>query len=327
MLRNSVRAILAAIGLGLLVLLVLKIGPHSILIQLTSIRTSLPLLILIGLVRLVLQTWNWSMALSAEGILSTPQQLAGARLASTALSYLSCMGPVIAEPVKIALLPTKEISNKSAPATLAETVIYWFTSVLLGILGILAGAIIISGSGSSLWICGALFISAMFPLLSKNPLLRRIRILFACIKQAAPNWLRKGEEIEIRVRSFRSRHPTVTFRIFILDLVSQFLMVMEVFVVLRAIGVSTNFLILLGIEAVSRASKIVSAWVPGRVGVDESGAVAACALFGLSPAAGLTLSISRRARDLLWCVAGLIWLSRSRFGRPKSNEAMMQLCD
>lgn len=311
--RKRRSLLLAAIGVGLLVFLVLKIGPETILSQLAIIKASLAFLILIGLVRLALQTLNWWIALRAEGVDSNPRQLMGIRLASIALSYLSSMGPVVAEPFKIALLRNQETTNKTAPATLAETAIYWFSSVLLGVAGIVSGAFLFvggSGNTSTLWICGAPFLFAIYLLLSRRSLIGRFKPFFTRRNHTAPSWLRKGEEIEERVRTFRSRHPVATRRIFLIDIFSQLLTVSEVFVVLRAAGFNAGFLTLLGIEAVSRASKIASAWVPARIGVDESGAVAACALFGVNPAVGLTLSIARRVRDLIWCCVGLIWLLR-----------------
>lgn len=319
---------MTAVGLGLLAFLILHIGPRAILLQLTTLRISLPLLIVIGLLRLGLQSWNWSMALSADGVSANPLQLAGVRLASNSLSYLSAMGPVVAEPAKLVLLRNKATASESAPATLAETAIYWFTSVLLGLSGILAGSVLLtrgSHGASALWICGAIFLAAMPLLLSRRSLLGRLGVVISRWRNPLPSWFRKGEEIEDRVRSFRIRHPQVAGRIFLLDLLSQFLMVMEVFVVLRSLGIRADFLTMLAIEAVTRAFKMASIWVPGRLGIDESGAAGACALFGMSPAAGLTLSLARRARDLLWCFAGLVWLGCSGPRKRISNPGSIRL--
>ena len=45
------------------------------------------------------------------------------------------------------------------------------------------------------------------------------------------------------------------------------------------------------------------------IALDEGAAVAAFAAFGLSPAVGLILALTRRSRDLLWCLVGLGWLA------------------
>ena len=66
---------------------------------------------------------------------------------------------------------------------------------------------------------------------------------------------------------------------------------------------------ILGLEAASRMVKIVAGWMPARIGADESGAAGAFLSFGLPAAAGVTLALARRTRDLLACTVGLTWLA------------------
>jgi len=51
----------------------------------------------------------------------------------------------------------------------------------------------------------------------------------------------------------------------------------------------------------------VSGWIPARVGSDEGGAISAFALTGFSPLLGLSLALTRRVRDLLWALIGILW--------------------
>jgi len=53
-------------------------------------------------------------------------------------------------------------------------------------------------------------------------------------------------------------------------------------------------------------------FVPARVGVTEGGLYAAFRLFGLDPATGFSLAIVRRARELVWGLAGLAILAVRR---------------
>jgi hypothetical protein len=59
----------------------------------------------------------------------------------------------------------------------------------------------------------------------------------------------------------------------------------------------------------TRTVKLVSGWIPARLGSDEGGAISAFAIVGLSPMLGLTLALTRRMRDLLWALIGIIWLA------------------
>jgi hypothetical protein len=74
----------------------------------------------------------------------------------------------------------------------------------------------------------------------------------------------------------------------------------------------------------TRALKMISGWIPARLGSDEGGAISAFALTGLSPLLGLSLALTRRTRDLLWALIGIVWLawnSRKLSGRTDTAAA------
>ena len=213
------------------------------------------------------------------------------------------LGPVIAEPAKLALLRDSAAIDKTAPATLVETGTYWFTSVILGMAGTCAAAILIPGS-RAVWLSAVVFGIAFVFLLGRGALLSPIVRLAGT---RAPGWLRSAESTELLVRSFRHRQPTVAAKVLALETIAQVLALVEVAAVLWSIGTRTSALHIVAIESAGRLVKIFAAWVPARLGVDEGGAAASFALLGLSPGAGLTLALARRFRDLLFCVAGAAW--------------------
>ncbi len=55
--------------------------------------------------------------------------------------------------------------------------------------------------------------------------------------------------------------------------------------------------------------------MPARIGADEGGAAAAFVALGLPAAGGLALALARRLRDMIFSLAGLVWLaSRTHTG-------------
>jgi hypothetical protein len=68
--------------------------------------------------------------------------------------------------------------------------------------------------------------------------------------------------------------------------------------------------------------KLVSGWIPARLGSDEGGAISAFALTGFPPLLGLSLALTRRVRDLLWALIGILWFAwNSRaVGREKPSS-------
>jgi Lysylphosphatidylglycerol synthase TM region len=303
-------AILIAAGLGLFAFVASRIGWSALVHQLMIAWLAIPALVSISLLRLLLQTHAWRIALQQEGVTITFGELLGIRLASQSMGYLSVLGPALSEPMKINLL--KGNWSASATATLADTGIYWFTSAISGLAGCVAAAILLTGAQHARTLVGItlLFALLLSLLVRQEPLLEKI---VAALRDRAPDWLRKGAALEKEIRTFRTRHPVSARSMLGLDLVCQALLVAETAIVLSFARLPVHLSVLLGIETATRVTKIVAGWLPARIGADEGGTAAAFAAFGLSPAAGVVLALSRRFRDLLWCVLGLTWFAwRSR---------------
>jgi len=96
-------------------------------------------------------------------------------------------------------------------------------------------------------------------------------------------------------------------------------------VVLLSLRLPIHFFTVVAIDGVTRALKLVSGWIPARIGSDEGGAISAFALTGLSPLLGLSLALTRRVRDLLWALIGIFWFawnSRVAGGREKDSSGV-----
>jgi hypothetical protein len=303
-------AILIAAGLGLFAFVASRIDWSALVHQLMIAWLAISALVSISFLRLLLQTHAWRIALQQEGVTTTFGELLGIRLASQSMGYLSVLGPALSEPMKINLL--KGNWSASATATLADTGIYWFTSAISGLAGCVAAAILLTGAQNARTLVGItlLFALLLSLLVRKKPLLEKI---VAALDDRAPGWLRKGAALEKEIRTFRTRHPVSARSMLCLDLVCQVLLVAETAIVMSCAKLPVHLSVLLGIETATRVTKIVAGWLPARIGADEGGTAAAFAAFGLSPAAGVVLALTRRFRDLLWCVLGLTWFAwRSR---------------
>ncbi len=312
---RKTKIVLAAAGFAFLVLLIARIGPRTLARQLAVVSWSLPVLITLGLVKVVLRTWSWEQALAADGVVVGTRRLLGIAVAAQAMAYLSAMGPVVGEPMKPLLLRDSAAVEASVVGTLADTGVYWFTSALLGLAGALAGILLLGGVPGTLAMLAvsvAMFTAALSLLLSRRPVVTRVRALVCSWKgqgHQSCSWLHKAEEIENRIRSFRFRHPAAVRRMLCLGLLIQAVTAAEALTVMNALGIHIGLFALLAVEAANRLVKIVSFYVPGRVGADEGGAAGTFLLLGMDPAAGLTLALARRVQALFWAAMGLVWLS------------------
>jgi hypothetical protein len=280
---------------------------------------ALPFLVGLSLVRLLLQTRSWQLALREEGAQTEFSDLIGIRLASQSFGYLSVLGPAASEPMKIKLLGNDW--KRSTTATLVDSGAYWFSSAVFGIAGCVAAAMTLTHEryGATLIATVTLFVLIAAVLSRQKSMLSYLIGLYGV---RAPQWLKKAAELEGQVRTFRERHASTLHSMMRLSLICQGLLVLEAAIVIFIAKIPVHLLAVLGIEAIVRVAKMSSGWIPARIGADEAGAVAAFSAFGLSPAVGLTLAMARRSRDLLWCVLGLGWLAwRSYEGKKERISA------
>jgi len=229
------------------------------------------------------------------------------RMASQGIGYLTVLGPVASEPMKISLL--RRHARSPTAATLVDTGVYWFTSGLVAIAGCLSACMLLAHSARSVTsaaVVSSILVVALFALARPRLLLTP---LGDSLGARCPKWLRKAGEIEIAVRKFALQDRSAIRQMFLLDLACQALMAAEVVTVFWFLRLPLHAGVILGLEAATRIVKMIGGWMPARIGADESGAAGAFLSFGLPAAAGLALALARRTRDLLACLVGLTWLA------------------
>jgi hypothetical protein len=305
--KKKLEALFAIAGVALFAFVAGRIGWGSVFRTLEQARFAVATIFVLSLIRLALQTHAWSIALRSDGVRTTTGELMLIRLAAQGLGYLSVLGPLASEPMKISLL--RRAGGSATTATLVDTGVYWFASGMVGLAGCVSAITLISHSRhsiASLIIVG--LILAGFLLLLQRPKLR-LAPLANAFGARCPLWVRKGSQIEIAIRKFKADYPSAVRRMFLLDAACQVLLAAEVVAILSCLHVPFRAMTVLGIEGASRAIKIAAGWMPARIGADESGIAAAFFALGLSPASGLTLALARRSRDLLGALIGMCWLA------------------
>jgi len=281
------------------------VGLASIVEQLKALRIALPIVLGLSLLRLFLQSVTWSASLEGEQVSVDLPRLAAVRLAGQSMGYLTVLGPVISEPMKIKLLGTS--TDPTVTATFLDNGVYWFTSALLLIVGMLSLPFIASHGASYHSIPAVIALALMVSVITRrNPILSGV---VRTLGKKAPSWLARAEQFESSIRRYRVRQPRLVRRMFWIDIACQALIASEVVIVLWSLHLPIQFFTILGIEGVTRGLKMLSGWIPARLGSDEGGAISAFALTGLSPTLGLALALTRRIRDLLWALIGIVWLA------------------
>ena len=303
------QTIIALAALVLFAWVIERVGLATMMAQLKAIRVALPIVLSLSVIRLLLQSSTWSASLKGENVPADTATLIGTRLASQSMGYLTVLGPVVSEPMKIKLLGTS--SGPTIAATLLDTGVYWFTSALVAIAGIICLPLFVVHSAAYQWIPVALALAvAVFVITRRSPILADVERV--CGKRT-PSWLARAAKVESSIRRYRLDQPALVALMFWIGVACQMLVVSEVVVVLWALHLPIHFFSVIALEGITRALKLASGWSPARVGSDEGGAISAFSVVGLSPMLGLGLALTRRVRDLLWAFIGIVWLAwRSR---------------
>jgi hypothetical protein len=295
------------------------VGVSAIVTQLKAMRIALPIVVGLSLLRLLLQSIAWSASLKGENVYVDTSRLAAIRLAGQSMGYLTVLGPVVSEPMKIKLLGTS--TQPTITATFLDNGVYWFTSALLALCGIVSVPFVRANGTAHHLIPAALVLALIvFLITRRKPVLSGVA---GVLGKRAPSWLLRAEEFESSIRDYRFNQPALVSRLFWIDVACQALVASEVVVVLWSLHLPIQFSTILVIEGITRGLKMLSGWIPARLGSDEGGAISAFALTGLSPMLGLALALTRRVRDLLWASIGILWLawnSRPRSGSQNKNR-------
>lgn len=125
-----------------------------------------------------------------------------------------------------------------------------------------------------------------------------------------------------------SQEPGQFSRLMGLNLLAALAGVVEVYLILLALGGNVSLAAALVIEGVGKALALGAFLVPGNVGVREAGTVLVLRLFSLGAALGVTLVLVRRARALVWVGVGFLLLlqdgirlkQRAAPGSPPGSE-------
>jgi putative membrane protein len=117
----------------------------------------------------------------------------------------------------------------------------------------------------------------------------------------------QAESIDLAVQGTYNRVGAVACS-FSLSLVGWFVGTGEVYIIALLLGTPVSWTNALLLESAGQAIRGAGFAVPGALGVQEGGYLLLAPLAGLSPSAGLALSLAKRCRELLLGIPGLLYL-------------------
>jgi hypothetical protein len=299
-----VTALAAAAGLVLFAYAVRAAGVNEIAAGVARVGWGLVAVLALAGARFVLraESWRWCMPPAAR--LPRPRAFA-AFLAGDAVGSVTPLGLLASEPTKV-LLTRHHLATRASVASLAAENVVYAASVLavvaLGLL-LLAGAAP-PGAWWRLPLLGALGALVAASVVA----VRLLRGTWDPRRGDRPRWRARLAAVREEVLAPAVDRGAWLWRVFGLDLVFHALAVAEVYLTLEWLlgDLSPTLAQAVVFEALNRVITVAFKFVPFRVGVDEASSGALAPLLALDPAAGVTLAVVRKARNLVWAGVGLM---------------------
>jgi putative membrane protein len=318
--RRLARPVLVLVGLGVVAYLFHQVGPRAVLASVRTLGWRLPIVLLLPFsVAVTLDTLAWRMLLPDRHVPLTV--LLRARLAGEAVNLMTPTAAVGGEPLKAYLLrPYIPLGEGLASVVIDKT-----TGVAGQVVFLLAGlglAASILPLDSPLMITMAALFVVEFGAVSGFVLVQTLgvfggggRVLGRMGVAPAERYQERLNALDHRLRRFyRDRRGRLCGSA-LLHAAAWASGALEIYLVLAFLHESPSVVGALVIDAFGAAVKFASFMIPASLGALEGGYIAVFGALGLGGALGLSYTLIRRLRELVWAAFGLLWLASLR-ARP-----------
>ncbi len=265
--------------------------------------------------RHVLRTIAMRLSVAPEHRRFSFLQAFAARLGGESMSFLTFAGPLLGEATKVALLRKRVPLVHGVPALVVDNLLYNLSVVLV----IFGGAVLMLfaypvppvAREVLIVIASVAFLGMIAAAMATR---RRVTLLTSLIDRLGrrgvrPNFLRKRRHqiyrVELTVYGFYKRRRAAFFSMIALDLASHVTSVLEVFITLKMLGLVPRVSAAYIIESLTKVINFAFAFVPGTIGVYETGNGIILRTLGYTAATGVALAIVRKAAIIFWTVIGV----------------------
>lgn len=310
------QAIAFLLGAVLLVYVIRKVGVQAIFVALARVGYGFFFVVAINGLRHVLRTIAMSISVPPEHRRFTFFQAFAARLGGESMSFLTFAGPLLGEATKVAMLRKRVPLVHGVPALVVDNLLYNLSVVLVIFGG--AGLMLVAypvppvAREMLIIIASVAFLGLIAAAMATR---RRVTLLTKIIDGLArlgfrPRFLRTRRHhiyrVELTVYGFYKRRTAAFFSMIGLDLTSHVASVFEVYVTLKMLGLTAHFSAAYIIESLTKVINFAFAFVPGTIGVYETGNGIILRTLGFTTAIGVALAIVRKAAIVFWTVIGLV---------------------
>lgn len=322
----ALHALALAVGVGLLVFLIWKVGYESLLESVTKVGWGFIPIVGLNLMRHFFRAASMYLAVDKERRTFKYRSALAARFGGEAVTFFTFTGPFLGDATKAVLLKKNLPLTYGASAIIIDNILYYVSVLLVIVAGVAA---LVAAYGATDAATGnVLLLIVIFGVGLFGVLIAAIKYRVTPVSSAI-GWLAKRNlvpqffvkkrenilDVERIVFQFYHDRRADFFKIFAMAMGVHVVSVAEVFLALKLLGydpyVSTAFII----ESLTKVINAVFSFIPGTIGVYEGGNGLILTTLGYTTAVGVALALVRRGAILFSTLIGLmvlLWRTAAR---------------
>lgn len=315
----------AAIGLALFVYVIRQTGFDEIGDRLRQLGVGFLLIVLISASRYLTRSLSWLRCMTPDERKIGFWTLWRARLAGESIGDLT-LGPVVAEPLRLAVLGDKLKLTSGVSSLAVENICYTVSSCVM----VMAGAIALLASfglkGSLRTAMLASLVVVVLVIISSVIVIGRRWKLGSGMAMLLVGWLIRNaasrdktvakiahlSDLEDYIFDFFAKRPADFLIVVLCQMAFHLGGVTEIYATMNLIGANLSFANAFLMESVNRGLNIAFVFVPAMVGVDELGTRELAKVLGFDGSFGVALAVIRKIRMFFWIGVGLVFLAAAR---------------
>lgn len=330
-LKYLIRLAVLGIGLGMVVTLIIHLGPAGIWGQVKRVGWSFPLIFLPYAVLVIFDNLGWAYTFlpGVFGQKVTLARLYLVRLAGESINSLTPTASLGGEPVKAAILRRWDVPGAQGMASVViDKTMLAFSQIPFLFIGLLLLGSLLDDNTVLWWVIGVTAPLAVLFILGivtwqKQGLFTPILHLFRWLGIGTSSWEDRIDRVDSNIRQFYRERPDGFVKSAAAHFIAWLLGVNETMLLLWLIGAEVSWTQAIVIESLSVLAKGLGQviGIPGGVGVQEGGGVVIFRILGLPEATGMALILLKRVRELFFTAIGLCLLSYFGLGGKLDQDA------
>ena len=322
--RTWTKTLLGSIGLLLFAYLIMRVGIGVVLESVSRFGAWFAVILIVGACWLFFQACAWSIIQNAYFQKVPFFRLFRVRIISDALNSLLPSASLGGDAARAYLIKKNVPLKEGIPGVLFDKTVEFVASTIFLAVGLLLGAIFIrmpEGLLAPTFICLAvttvgLVLLIFFSVRGFYGIVLRISGVVPKVRRWVLNREEQVKALDGNLRLLYARANLKTAAALGLHILARLTGVVEIWLILKVLGVPADYVQAWFITAVVVISNTIFFILPGQWGITESASMLVLKSLGHPAAIGLTLSVIRRIRKLAFVCLALVFFMSEKKGLP-----------